>query len=633
MSSIHDISIVIVNYNVRDFVLNCLESIYKSDLQGLTLEVFVVDNASIDGSTQVIAQEYPQVQLIANEKNLGFSVANNIAIKKAAGKYVLLLNPDTLVQEDTLKKCFDYMEGHPSVGALGVKMIDGSGTFLPESKRALPSAWNSFTKLSGLANVFPQSQLFNGYALGHLSEDSNHEIEVLCGAFMFMPRSVLEKVGLLDEQFFMYGEDIDLSYRILKAGYKVHYLADTTIVHFKGESTKKGSLNYVKTFYSAMSLYVDKHHGGNNSLFGMLLKLGIWTRGGVSALSRLVKSGLPLALDFLLIFLGLYGFARLWAEHYFKDAAYYEESPLLWNIGFYALVWTGVAWLLGYYKKSKLPKRIQVVLVGLAVVLSVYALLDDQYRTSRIITLVGATISFLVFSITALFRNRSAKKETSKNILIVSKEETCEKIMQVLNNSSQAANVVGLIFPSDKSYDHTTYINNIDSLQEVSKVLKVDEVIFNTEDLSTKKVMQLMTQMPSNLSYKIAGDDSLAILGSKSKNTAGEIYNVDLRYNIDDEYSRHIKRIFDVVSSLLLLVLSPLLIVINKLKLKSVVGSILKVLIGDKTWISYNDRSSIKGLPVLNHGVFHIAISNRDYAREYTVWQDVTTLFLHLNRF
>ena len=204
-----DISIIIVNYNVRHFLKRCIESIYNSKIDGLTVEVFVVDNASIDGSNEMIRTHFKQVHLIANEKNVGFAVANNQAIRQAQGKHILILNPDTVLQEDTLRICHKHIEENSNVGALGVKMIDGAGKFLPESKRDLPTVWNSIAKLSGLAALFPASKLFNGYALGHLDENKNHSIKVLCGAFMYVRKTVIETVGMFDERFFMYGEDID----------------------------------------------------------------------------------------------------------------------------------------------------------------------------------------------------------------------------------------------------------------------------------------------------------------------------------------------------------------------------------------------------------------------------------------
>ncbi|MEL6867301.1 MAG: glycosyltransferase family 2 protein, partial [Bacteroidota bacterium] len=239
------LSVIIVNYNVKYFLEQALLSVRKAAARVET-EVFVVDNNSVDESVSMVREKFPEVILIANKDNPGFSIANNQAIRQSNGEYVLLLNPDTVVEEDTFEKCVAFMDAHPRAGALGVKMIDGSGAFLPESKRGFPSPLVAFYKTFGLSRLFPKSQIFNHYHLGYLDKDENHEVEVLAGAFMFLRASVLEKVGLLDETFFMYGEDIDLSYRIVKAGYKNYYFSATTIIHYKGESTKKGSLNYVR---------------------------------------------------------------------------------------------------------------------------------------------------------------------------------------------------------------------------------------------------------------------------------------------------------------------------------------------------------------------------------------------------
>ncbi|MEZ4985741.1 MAG: glycosyltransferase family 2 protein [Saprospiraceae bacterium] len=239
------LSIVIVNYNVRYFLEQALLSVRKA-IRAIDAEVFVVDNNSVDDSVAVVREKFPEVKLIANADNPGFSIANNQAIRQSKGQYVLLLNPDTVVEEDTFEKCIAFMDAHPEAGAVGVRMIDGAGKFLPESKRGFPSPWVAFAKSFGLSALFPTSRLFNHYHLGYLNEMETHEIEVLAGAFMFMRRAALDKAGLLDEAFFMYGEDIDLSYRIVLAGYKNYYLPETSIIHYKGESTKKGSLNYGK---------------------------------------------------------------------------------------------------------------------------------------------------------------------------------------------------------------------------------------------------------------------------------------------------------------------------------------------------------------------------------------------------
>ena len=328
------LSIVIVNYNVKFFLEQALLSVQRA-ANGLAVEVWVVDNASKDGSLQMVQERFPEVHLIANERNVGFSQANNQAIRLATGEYVLLLNPDTVLAEDTLRSCLDFMQNHPGAGALGVKMIDGSGVFLPESKRGFPSPFVAFSKTFGLSRFFPQSRFFNRYHLGYLSKNENHEVDVLSGAFMLMRKAALDKVGLLDEQFFMYGEDIDLSYRIQLGGYTNHYLADTTIIHYKGESTKKGSVNYVRIFYQAMILFARKHfQGGNARGFVLMLQLAIYFRATLTLLSNFFRRAWWPLLDALALYGGLSFLKKFWAIYHFHNPEHFESSrPHMWGVG------------------------------------------------------------------------------------------------------------------------------------------------------------------------------------------------------------------------------------------------------------------------------------------------------------
>lgn len=281
-----DISIIIVSFNVRYYLNACLQSVHKA-IASLNCEVIVVDNNSTDRTVDYIKHKFPWVTLIANTDNAGFAKANNQAIRMAKGKYILLLNPDTIVGEDTLMQCFDFMEKNPNTGGLGVHMVDGRGCYLRESKRALPTPMVSFYKIFGLARLFPNNQKFNHYHLSSLDKEKNHKIEILSGAFMMMRTSVIQQTGLLDEAFFMYGEDIDLSYRILKAGFFNQYLADARIIHFKGESTKKGSLNYVVVFYKAMEIFAKKHFAGNHVFFfKTIIKSAIVLRAMLAVASR-----------------------------------------------------------------------------------------------------------------------------------------------------------------------------------------------------------------------------------------------------------------------------------------------------------------------------------------------------------
>ena len=260
------LSIIIVNYNVKFFLEQCLFAVEKA-MKGIEGEIFVVDNNSVDGSVAMIQHRFPNVKLIENYQNVGFSRANNQALEKATGEYVLLLNPDTVIEENTLSLCSEFMDQHPEAGALGPKMIDGKANFLPESKRGLPTPQVAFYKIFGLTHLFPSSRKFGQYYLGHTSPEEIQPVDVLTGAFMFIRSLVLNKIGFLDENFFMYGEDIDLSYRITKSGYINYYFPKTTIIHYKGESTRKGSLNYVILFYKAMQIFAEKHFFDKNTAF------------------------------------------------------------------------------------------------------------------------------------------------------------------------------------------------------------------------------------------------------------------------------------------------------------------------------------------------------------------------------
>ncbi|HEX7585393.1 MAG TPA: glycosyltransferase family 2 protein, partial [Prolixibacteraceae bacterium] len=270
------LSIVIVNYNVKYFLEQCLHAAQKAASK-VSSEIIVVDNDSVDGSCQMVEEKFPEVQLISNKENLGFSKANNQAIRISKGQYILLLNPDTVVEEDSFLKIVSFMDQTPEAGGLGVKMIDGKGRFLPESKRGLPTPEVAFWKMFGFSKLFPRSKRFGRYHLGYLDNNQIHEVEILAGAFMLLRRETLNQVGLLDEDYFIYGEDIDLSYRITRGGYKNYYFPETTIIHYKGESTKKGSINYVKMFYNAMIIFAKKHFSkGNARRYVLLINLAIY---------------------------------------------------------------------------------------------------------------------------------------------------------------------------------------------------------------------------------------------------------------------------------------------------------------------------------------------------------------------
>lgn len=276
------LTIIIVNYNVRDYLHQCLLSVEKS-AEGIDAEVYVVDNASSDGSVDYLRSLHPEVHFIENKDNVGFARANNMAIRRSTGEYVLLLNPDTLLTERTLSESVAFMDAHPEAGGLGVKMLKADGTFALESRRGVPTPFTAFCKMSGLASLLPYSRTFGRYYMRYLDVDEANEIEIISGAYMFLRRNALNESGYLDEDFFMYGEDIDLSYRLLKRDWKNYYLP-TPILHYKGESTEKSTYRYIHNFYKAMLIFFSKNFGYYSLIYSLPIRAAILVKGTLAYL-------------------------------------------------------------------------------------------------------------------------------------------------------------------------------------------------------------------------------------------------------------------------------------------------------------------------------------------------------------
>lgn len=290
------LSVIIVSYNVKHYLQQCLDSLDKA-LEGINAEVYVVDNHSKDGSVDYLRKHNKRIKLIASKHNNGFATANNIAIRRSQSEYVLLLNPDTFVGENTIKECLDFMDGHKNAGGVGVRMLKCDGTDAMESRRGLPSPATALYKMCGLCTRFPHNRRFGKYYMGYLPWDKPAQIEVISGAFCLMRREALDKIGLLDEDFFMYGEDIDLSYRLVKGGYENWYLP-YKILHYKGESTQKSSFRYVHVFYEAMLIFFRKHYGHLSFWIHIPIKLAIYAKATL-ALIKMMTENIKMKLGFV----------------------------------------------------------------------------------------------------------------------------------------------------------------------------------------------------------------------------------------------------------------------------------------------------------------------------------------------
>ena len=642
------LSIIIVNYNVEFFLEQCLLSVQKA-LKNVSGEIIVVDNNSVDGSVNMIKRQFPDVVLIENKENTGFSRANNQGIKLAKGEYVLLLNPDTVVEEDTFSKVLKFMDEHPDAGGLGVKMVDGKGRFLPESKRGLPTPAAAFYKIFGISRLFPKSKRFGKYHLGYLSENETHEIEILSGAFMLMRKKTLDEVGLLDETFFMYGEDIDLSYRIIKGGWKNYYFPHTKIIHYKGESTKKSSVNYVFVFYNAMIIFAEKHFSKQRAgLFSFFIKLAIYFRASVAILNRFIQKTSVPAIDFAVITSLLFVLAHFYQKFSGKQ---FDFDLLKIALPSYAFAWLIANYFSGGYDKPFKPlKALRGLLAGTGLILIIYALLPKEVQFSRLFILLGTVSTLLGFFLMRLLLTLFKKKDYSltsvapKRFGIIGNEEEAERVLEVLKQTNHIVSFSCLISPK-KEYKGN-FVGSIYQIDEILNVHKLDELIFCAKDNAMRVIIETMSSIQNKkVDFKIAQPESLYLIGSNSIDTSGDLYSLNVN-TIDSASNRRKKRLLDVFTSLTCIVLLPLLILTNKRK-NAFVRAVFQVIIGSKTWVGYasNYTETTLRLPKLKPSVFSIidksALKNEDkidkinliYAKDYSVMTDVKIILKNLNRF
>lgn len=598
----------------------------------ITGEVFVVDNHSIDGSVQMVQEKFPEVKLIASKENLGFSKGNNLAMRQAKGEYILLLNPDTVVQKDTFEKVCAFMDEHSDAGGLGVKMIDGKGRFLPESKRGLPTPKVAFYKIFGLSKLFPKSRKFGQYHLSYLDKDEVHKIDVLSGAFMLMRKTCLDKVGLLDETFFMYGEDIDLSYRIQKGGYENYYFPKTTIIHYKGESTKKSSVNYVFVFYRAMIIFAEKHFSQRNArLFSFLINLAIYLRAGMAISYRFAKKAVLPLLDFSF----LVGVLFLITHFYQGQTDKVFPEKLLWlALPAYSVVWMLFCYFSGGYDRPvKINKLWKGIGLGSMLILATYALLNKDYQFSRMIILLGTlgaiiyfTFSRFLLHFSGIERFRFAGSEKKRIGIIGSKEESA-RVENILRSSNRSIDFVGFISEREEGED---YLGSISQMDQVLDVYDLNELIFCAANLEAGQIITVMSKIgQKNLEFKIAQADSEFIIGSNSIHSNGDLYMLNLN-TIQNPENRRSKRMFDFFSALLLLLFSPVLFLFSKQKGAFLMG-LISVLIGLKSMVGFSKMGSeALMLPKIKPGVLSVLPGktgnikkhqvdklNKLYARDY----------------
>ncbi len=638
-----DLSIVIVNYNVKHFLIQCLQSISQS-VGDMQYEILVVDNASTDGSREEIPKQFPEINYQYNTENIGFGKANNQAIMRANGTYCLLLNPDTILQRDTLQKCVTYLENHPKIGGLGVKMIDGSGQFLPESKRSFPSPEVAFYKLFGLSKLNRLIPRFGQYHLDYLDADANHEVDVLSGAFLMSRTALLQELGGFDESYFMYGEDIDLSFQIQQKGYKNCYFAESTIVHYKGESTKKSSINYVKHFYEAMVIFAKKNLPiAQQRLLVPFLNGAVGFRALLTLLSNFMRRlGIPL-LDLFLSYVLIVVATQFWLGFKENISAY---SPLIYSINYPLYVAIGLVTMFfsgGYDEPYQMPKIIRGGILTFLFISLFYAFLPVELRFSRMMILVSAiciTCSVLLVRMILQylrFGSLSFYGSRKRTIILVG-STTSLSIKEKLLASSSFNTFFGLV--ECESSPSREQIATIQQLGEVIESLNPTDIIFDTQFASyTDFIHALIDNKKRTTRYYTTFDDGDSLIYSSDRNTNGQIVDLNEDYILTLSSAKRNKRVLDCCTSLLIILAFPIFLFLQKRISLQYLKDAIEVLLAKKSWVGYVGTIT-PSLPKIKPGilnptgqqipVFHNQVVNDEinarYAKYYSVYQDIDIL-------
>lgn len=568
-----DLSIIIVNYNVKEFLQNLLVSIRRS-IDGLSSEIIVIDNASDDGSVEIIKEKFPDVRLIANRENVGFGAANNQGLEASCGKYILLLNPDTIVQEDTFTKLIRFFETKPDAGLVGCKILNSDGTLQLACRRGFPGPWTSFCKVTGLSKLFPKSRIFAKYNLTYLDENQTYEVDAISGAFMMMRRELYEKIGGFDSQFFMYGEDLDLCYRSQKAGFRNYYYHDTQIIHYKGESTKRSSLDETKVFYDAMHLFVKKHLS-SSFIVQAILRFAIFLRKLVAFINiyRLVL--IASLLDFVFFDLSLFFADKIYALegwHGFPPQAIY----IIYIVP--ALIQTIIASITGAYRRDSISvlRILYSIFIGFFILSSV-TFFFKQYAYSRAIIIITYILLFFLLPLWRIilkmvFRVGIIDNFNKIRTLIVGTNKDSVYLADKLRQKfTSLHNIVGLIGISRK--DVGTKINgfevlgSMDNIEKVIRENRINEVIFSSNELSFNQMLSIVsTCQGENIDFKVSGTEHDFLVGKSSVTMLDEIPLLELNYNISQLPHRISKTVMDyAVAVPVLILLYPLIYFLQKL--------------------------------------------------------------------
>lgn len=603
-----DISIVIVNYNVKDFLFQCLRSIEKS-VTNRTYEVIVVDNNSSDNSIEFLKPKFENVKFFTLDDNLGFGKANNIGFENSRGKYILILNPDTIVSEDTLDKMFNFMEENPNIGISGCKVLNQDGSFQLTCRRGFPTPWASFTKLFGLQKLFPNSKLFAQYNQTFKNIDESYEIDAVIGAFMFCQSEIIKKVGGFDPDYFMYGEDLDLCFRVKELGYQVYYYHQTTIIHFKGESTKRSNINELKHFYDAMEIYAKKHYG-SSYLFFLFLKFGIILRSFAAYLNRNKLTMIFLILDTITLNFALLFSTKIWKGGYFNFPSYAYPTVFygLSIVNFISMLSVGE-----YFEGKQSFRKSFSGLMLTFFILTFLTYYFKGYAFSRGILLITIGISIFLFSlIRASFSilEKLLNKEYHKKVLIIGINEKSINLAHTLeNNESKNLEVIGFISTHNSIEIQNQYkiLGSIDYFEKIINQYNVKEILICDSNISQIDIIKMLTSInKGKLKIHIANEyeeliASRILSDISINNLYSQTYKIALpRYLL-------LKRVFDIIFSILLLTLGLPFIYLFSNNSKMLFKNLYCVIKGQKSIVGISKTNEKEKYDIGKEGLIGLA--------------------------
>ena len=577
-----NVSLLIVSYNVCQYIAHAIDSILKSDLDNF--EIIIIDNNSYDNTVSYLKERYDhlrQIKIIQNKENVGFGKAVNQAANIANGDYYLILNPDTIIQEETISILKDYLDNNPNVGMVGPKIINADGTLQLACKRSFPTLRVALPKLLGFSRLFPNSKWAGQYNLTYIDEDQISKVDAISGSCMFIRSFLFHELKGFDERFFMFGEDLDLCSRIWKNNYEVHYVPSTQIIHYQGESVKSAPFDSINAFYNAMILFVDKHFSfGTSWLMKFAIRCGIYMRKFISMLGEKRSQILSVTIDSIVI---------LSAFLIAISMRFPDYEPIKMSNGLvpaiYIIFWIGVGFIFQLYNRYILSYSRAIISSVTGFFLAVaFTYFFKQYAFSRFVIIFGSAIITVLIPGWRVFVNflmargvlHHVKQKnpiffTRKTIIIGADQEGLRIADNLLKRFDTGLELIGIIdrkLPKEDAMLPTKYIGQLTDLRDLIIKYRIREIIFSTSAYTNKEILNLMNETKDlRLTYRMIPRHQEILLGKASIEDIGDISFLNIEYNLFYSLHRLTKRIFDlVVSFMMLIIFSPFILLLILLK-------------------------------------------------------------------